>query len=102
MGYGEGALGMCIVNGEAFDAGIASVPTPIAESQDDRWIHHSYWWWVVKVDTYPQMECHREVIDVKAMRKIEVGDVLIWVMESLVSTVSTTYYLNMRTLAKLH
>ena len=36
-GY-DGAVGLCIVSENAFNAGIASIPTPITDIQWDGWL----------------------------------------------------------------
>ncbi len=38
-----GAAGIAVVDGEAFDAGIASLPTPYTEGDDKDWLWHTYW-----------------------------------------------------------
>ena len=100
-----GAFGMAIVNGEAFDAGVVAVPSPITESSDERWFVHSYWATLGRavaspgnVDFIPA----KVTIDSKAMRKVETGDVIISVMESGAGLDSARVYWNDRILVKLH
>ena len=38
----RGAFGIGVVSLPAFTAGIASVPTPIAEQDDENWLYHRY------------------------------------------------------------
>ena len=97
-----GAIGICVVNGEAFDAGVASVITPWTEAFDDRWMFHSYWTCNFML-TAAGIVSHPGdvVIDSKAMRKVETGDVLIAVIENG-SGVGAKFFWNLRTLVKLH
>ncbi len=99
---GVGALGACVVSGEAFDAGIASIPTPWTESGDDRWFYHTYWSLAGRFDTAPVWSVPMIDIDSKAMRKVESGDVIVWVVENFISGVSLNVFLNQRTLVKVH
>ena len=103
-----GAFGICIVNGEAFDAGIASVISPWTESFDDRWLYHTYWSSLFRTDivgTDAGASAHASdqiVIDSKAMRKFSEGDVVISVIENVSATAAVNFFLNFRTLVKLH
>ena len=103
-----GAFGICVVNGEAFDAGIGSVITPWTESFDDRWLYHTYWSSLFRTDvvgTDAGASAHASSqinIDSKAMRKVSEGDVMISVIENVSSTAAANFFLNTRTLWKLH
>ncbi len=99
-----GAIGAMVVNGEAFDAGIASIPTPWTESFDDRWYWHQYWSTQFDVTSSTGMYSNADVhdIDNKAMRKVEVGDVIVWVIQNQNSTQAAAFQFNVRTLVKLH
>ena len=96
-----GAFGICIVNGEAFDAGVASVISPWTESFDDRWLYHTYF---QTMDVFNAAGVawfgHRIEIDSKAMCKVENGDVMISVFENA-SADSVSMFNNFRTLVKL-
>ncbi len=99
----SGAIGTCIVNGEAFDAGVASVPTPVAEADDDRWFWHQYFSISNRFDSGPVQRGQANwVIDSKAMRKLSSSDVMITVMENTAVTFSAQVWLQARTLFKLH
>ena len=107
---GFGALGLIIVSGEAFDAGAASVPAPWTESHYDGWLFHQYWSSVSKVDinlgtgsdqAVSGAAMEPRVIDSKAMRKFQDGDVLVMVIEAVSSGVGAQYFLNYRLLFKL-
>ena len=100
----SGAFGICIVNGEAFDAGVGSIPTPWSESFDDRWLYHTYW--ASNIEENPttsdyQYNFFNHVIDGKGMRKMNHGDVLVSVIENQTST-GAIATMNFRTGAKLH
>ena len=98
----HGAVGSCIVNGEAFDAGVASVPTPVAEAFDDRWFDHHYFAGMVRFDTAPVWQVMELPIDSKAMRKFTRDDVMITVIENDAPTNGLQFLLQARTLIKLH
>ncbi len=99
-----GAYGICVVNGEAFDAGVASIPTPWSESFDDRWLYHRYWYAVVEENPTTsdfQYNSFVEEIDGKAMRKVDLGDVVVAVWENA-STLGARIFDNFRMGVKLH
>ena len=97
----RGAYGICIVNGEAFDAGIASVISPWSESFDDRWMYHVFFNVSFVFNANGPADAHyNEPIDSKAMRKMEIGDVLIAVIENASSN-GCSVQQNFRTLVKL-
>jgi len=98
-----GALGICVVNGEAFDAGVASVITPYTESFDDRWLYHTYWAARTQAGTLSQAYWGFEtVIDNKAMRKVDTGDVIVIVIENKSATDPAQFFMNLRIGVKLH
>ena len=101
--YTIGAYGICVVNGEAFDAGVASIISPWTESFDDRWFYHTYWTCmstVVASTNSIVTGLHSIVIDSQAMRKVENGDVVVAVFENASS--DTSLFLdNFRMLVKL-
>jgi len=102
-----GAIGVGIVSGEAFDAGIASLPSPIAEGEDSRWLYHRYWNTMARVDDFSAGNATNIgfgasfEIDSKAMRKIGQNDVLVEVIEAGAGLVSARVYWNERHLFKL-
>ena len=98
-----GAYGICVVNGEAFDAGVASVISPWSESFDSRWFYHTFWSIAAPFGTGSgpmQMATQIIEIDSKSMRKIERGDVIVSVIENA-STDSCAFFSNYRQLMKL-
>ena len=99
-----GAYGIMIVNGEAFDAGVASMPTPWTESFDARWLYHTYLsaFMLENATTSDyQQGFFTHVIDGKAMRKVDHGDVIVAVLENA-SSVGMNHWTNFRTGVKLH
>jgi len=98
----HGAIGSCIVNGEAFDAGVLSVPTPVAEAFDDRWFQHEYFSLSNRFDTSPQFNIGIVKIDTKGMRKFTRDDVMITVIENDAAANAIQFLLQARTLIKLH
>ncbi len=100
-----GAIGAMLVNGESFDAGITAVPTPYTESSDNRWFWHEYW--SAPVAATPASGIMTQfydliTIDNKAMRKVEAGDVLIFVIENKSGAHACAFSFNVRVLTKLH
>ena len=106
--FTQGAYGICVISGEAYDAGVAAVPTPWSEAGDDRWMVHEYWAnfyepGVTGTDAGIQAGGPFTTlkIDSKAMRKLDFGDVLITVLENAASD-TVRFAFNHRTLVKLH
>ena len=100
----HGAYGVAVVNGEAFDIGVTAVPTPFTESFDDRWLYHTYWSAPSKRTAGEGMPTFWDniVIDSKAMRKVNIGDVIVTVIENGSSVHGARFTTNKRTLVKLH
>ena len=98
----NGAFGIMIVDGEAFDAGVASIPTPMAEAGDERWFVHRYWAVDCRFDTSPQAQVMRVDIDSKAMRKVTSSDVLVAVLENNAAVDAVAFWWQFRVLFKLH
>ncbi len=99
-----GAFGIRIVSGEAFDAGVGSIPTPWSESADDRWLYHTYWqsFFMENATTSDyQQDFFNHIVDGKAMRKVVLGDVIVNVMENA-SDVACNFFYNARIGVKLH
>ena len=100
-----GAFGICIVNGEAFDAGVASLPTPWTESPDNRWYVHQYFNFTSipgtgNVSNVGSAVGEQIMIDSKGMRKLNEGDVFCLMVENA-SLDSMAFYFNVRTAVKL-
>jgi len=99
-----GAFGICVVNGEAFDAGVASIIAPWTESFDDRWFYHQYWFSPSFLDAaggfFPYF--FDVSIDGKAMRKVDFGDVIVFMVENAHATHGAQIMSNSRVGVKLH
>jgi len=100
-----GAIGACVVNGEAFDAGVAAVIDPYTEAFDDRWLWHEYFSMsalaVVGGTNAELMPVGGDRnIDNKAQRKMSTGDVMIFVLSNA-STDALSFFFNARVLIKL-
>jgi len=85
----ENAIGFCRVTEEAFNAGVASVPSPITDADWDGWMYHRYF--TLKASAAADLTgpssgvAIRLEIDSKAMRKLALSDVLVAVVESVES-----------------
>ena len=100
------AFGMCIVSENAFNAGVASVPAPLADGSWDGWfVHHQG---SLKSGTAtPAQEAsdgtvNRLIIDSKAMRKLHQSDFVVGVLETVEAGTATMHAeLHTRILSKL-
>ena len=100
-----GAVGKAVVGDQASNIGITAVPRPASDSGSDLWMLHSWFLNDFTFATAAGIESNAGQhfrIDSKAMRKVDLGQDLITVVEndalsdgSLVTTVN-------RTLIKLH
>ena len=92
----DGAVGICVVSENAFNAGIASVPTPATDIAWDGWLwHHIFSIRAVTAtiaDGVNAVAVHRTIeIDSKAMRKTNITDVIIAVLEATEMTSATLH-----------
>ncbi len=100
----NGAFGIAVVNGEAFDAGVGSIPTPYTESFDDRWLYHEYIAGGTVVTTGGDVatsDPFTSQLDGKAMRKVNIGDVVVVVIENGSPTLGFNFLFNLRLGVKL-
>jgi len=82
-----GAIGMAVVDGEAFDAGIVSLPTPYTESDDHSWFFHSYFATDFDISAVGSSSNPFELeVDSKAMRKLQENDVIVWILQNQSAT----------------
>jgi len=103
----SGAFGIGKTSLAAFTAGIASVPTPITEQGQENWLY----WQPFNVNAISatiadgvnaNAVVFETVIDSKAMRKMDVGDVLYAAIETVeVGTATMDVWHDSRILAKL-
>ncbi len=97
-----GAYGICVVNGEAFDAGVASIISPWSEAFDDRWLYHTYFTYRNGFADATGFQTSKEyVIDGKGQRKMELGDVMVIMLENAAGD-ACNFMHNVRTLVKVH
>ncbi len=81
-----GAVGIALVNSDAFAAGVASVPGPQSDANWDAWMWHSYFDTRVITATLADgvngpAASQRIEIDSKAMRKWDLSETLVMVIE---------------------
>ena len=89
-GY-DGAVGICVVSENAFNAGIASVPTPVTDVAWDGWLWHHFFSLRAVTATIGDgvngpAVVWKIIIDSKAMRKTNITDVEIAVIETTETT----------------
>ena len=104
-GY-DGAVGICVVSENAFNAGVGSVPSPTVDIAWDGWL----WYQMIHVKTLTttfadgvnaQSVVARYIIDSKVMRKTNLSDVIVVVIDvAEVGTATATFHLDTRLLIK--
>ena len=99
-GFGQIAIGICNVAENAFDAGAASMPTPITDIGWDGWL----WFWIgsliVPSGTLVNgfgMNALLLEIDSKAMRKVRSTDVIVGLIQTAGEVGTTVLQTTMRT-----
>jgi len=98
----HGAAGIGIGTTAAFDAGVASLPTPVTENVWNGWMWHQ--WFSLTAPTAAQVTENRQVfeVDSKAMRKIADDETLFYAIEATeVGTSGLIARMGTRTLVKL-
>ena len=83
------AFGLCIVTENAFNAGVASVPTPLTDIAWDGWLFHTQGNLKIASTTIENglgTTNARIPIDSKAMRKFKNTDVMVGVLEVVETT----------------
>jgi len=103
----SGALGIGVMSGDAFNAGVASLPGPVTDSEWDGWMWHSFF----DVRQRTAIEADgvnsgsgdvRIEIDTKAMRKFEDTEALVGVIEvTEQGTATAEFWADSRILLKL-
>ena len=86
----SGAFGLAIVSDEAFVAGAASIPRPHDDDDWGGWILHGYYSGHIEamaVDAGSLLQT-QYVLDSKAMRKVEINETLVWMIESQAAAVT--------------
>ncbi len=80
-----GAFGCCVVDNEAFTAGIASIPTPLTNSSWDGWFVWLPMHFSLEFGSAIGVQVPADrvwTIDSKAMRKVSNDQTIVWVAES--------------------
>ncbi len=97
------AFGSCIVMDQAVAIGITAVPTPITDQDSDVWFMYDQMYGRFGGTTVEEVGRQKD-IDSKAMRKVEDGQDLIYVVETPAAaiSVSATSVIGGRFLLKLH
>ncbi len=97
---GMAATGAMVVQEAARVAGVASIPTPIAEIGDDAWFSFQLGAWSGgPIEGGPVRTYH---FDSRAQRKVEDGDAVVWTVENSDGAFALQYSLWFRMLIKVH
>ena len=100
-----GAVGIGIVTDEAIAAGVAAVPTPFSDDDDELWMWHHYFHCIGASTSSPSQQPAATVrmeIDSKAMRKLPQGNSLFAAVEVVeTGVIAGNSFLNTRILVKL-
>ena len=100
-----GAFGVCVVNDDAFAAGVASIPGPFTDAASDLWFVHQF--------LYVRTEFHSAIgiqeigheltweIDSKAMRKVAPEQTIAFVIENGHASFGAIGLANLRILTTL-
>ncbi len=102
-----GAFGIAVVGGEAFTAGVGSLPDPQDDADDERWLYHR--WFQVHSTTAVTADIGAQPlasvvveVDSKAMRKTEENEVICAVLGVVeIGTASMGWMFASRVLDKL-
>jgi len=99
-----GALGMAVVSAPAAAGGVGSIPTPISEESSELWflwepfIAPVVFGSAVGINKIDQTH----YFDSKAMRKVEDGNTVVFVLENASALHGLEYVIKFRMLIKLH
>ena len=94
------AVGSMVVREPARVAGIASLPTPLAENVDDGWYVYQLGGWSGGPIEGEPIRTYQ--FDSRAQRKVEDGDALVWTLENQSAVFGLSYMLRFRMLIKVH
>jgi len=107
-GAGDGfhcALGLCVINENAFAVGATAVMDPIADVDWDGWFYHQFFDVHAASTTITNTGGNAQVridIDSKGMRKMGEGDVVVGILESSEEgTAAAEFWFDTRLLFKL-
>ena len=83
----KGAFGICIVSADAFAVGVTAIPTPLDDADWNGWLWHQFYSLTQAAVFSAQIAggsaVRRITIDSKAMRKINVNEVIVLVGEHI-------------------
>ena len=97
------AFGNIVVSDEASAAGVASVPTPDAQSASDWFVYERLGdHFIVTTDIGRLLNGIRKEIDSRAMRKVDIGEDLLDIAEASALSSGAVVVTFTRTLIKLH
>ena len=99
--FQQGAFGMYLVSDLAFAAGIASIPSPVAEGSDDGWFVHQTFIQMGSQALDAGQNGQRYTIDSKAMRKVPEGTTVAIVLENTSLFNALQFGVGIRLLSKL-
>ncbi len=93
-----GAMGIALVNSDAFAAGIASIPGPQSDANWDAWIWHSFFsihqLTATEADGSNASAAHQRIeVDSKAMRKWDPADTLVLMFERTLQGTGATLFM---------
>ncbi len=97
-----GAIGMAVVSDQASAAGIASLPTPITESESDLWYLWKAFGLVSELSVAGGVNSMTFEFDSKAQRKVGDGEDLVTVVENGSATTGLGFLIQFRELIKTH
>ena len=105
----NGAVGICVVNENAAGVGITAVPHPITDVAWDGWLWYQFFSVKASIGAvadnepaYPGNQWARYTIDSKAMRRMNLADNIVAVMEvTLVGTATMDTQFDTRILTKI-
>jgi len=102
LGY-FGAIGIGVVTSAAFAIGVTAVPTPITEQSWDGWLYHSFFSVHRGLDAGAgASQSMRLEVDSKAMRKLNVNETVMVVLEAVeIPTATAEVFFDSRMLVKL-
>ena len=100
-----GAFGACVVSEPARAVGVGSLPTPITDEGSELWFLHQFWMTNLMVSVGAPTSLAPGSLkifefDSKAMRKVEEGQAVVFVIENSSDTDGAFFFLKFRMLIK--
>jgi len=99
-----GAMGITVVTARALTVGITALPDPITEAEADYWFLFQPWMASARITGGGDLENHvyRSMFDTKAMRKVEEGEQLAFIIANASASFGIHFMISLRMLIKLH